>query len=174
RSVLAFSSCAKRSFNEETSCCTDCCVVLSCAATACCVLSSFEDAFQPNHNPPSAISPSTTMAGSCHAGVSLVSMICSSDIDFVSPSPVRAKIVSFPDPDSVSACAAPLKLCSSLFPLGLVSPCNQITCLQRCTGFAAGALVLVLGKFTHSVVYQPQRHTSMLSSRSCPANFSAP
>lgn len=42
------------------------------------------------------------------------------------------------------------------FSARLVTPCNQITWLQRCTGFAAGALVLVLGKFTHSVVCHPQ------------------
>src|ERR1700730_12746216 len=87
KSALVFSSCASRSRSADTSCCTDCCSAFSWFATDCCVLSNFDDAFQPNPKPPSAIKPSTTIAGSCHPGSVLVSTILSSLIVYSSPHP---------------------------------------------------------------------------------------
>src|SRR5215467_10897918 len=61
----------------------DCWVVFSCAATACWVLSSLDDALQPKANPPNAITPRTTIAGSCQEGLPF-STIVSSDIFLIS------------------------------------------------------------------------------------------
>src|SRR5580704_1108023 len=76
-----------RSFKEDMSCCTDCCVVLSSVVTACCVESSFAEAFQPNPKPAIATNPSTMIAGNCQDEPFLVSMMCSSTIKSVFSSP---------------------------------------------------------------------------------------
>src|SRR5258708_36759707 len=71
------------------SCCTACCVVFNCAATACWVPSSFEEALQPNASPPIAIKPRTMIAGNVQAGDSVrPSTILSSDIVNLSPHPI--------------------------------------------------------------------------------------
>src|SRR6266699_4942503 len=74
------------------SCCTACSAVFNCAATACCVPSSFEEALQPTASPPIAINPRTITAGNVQAGDSVCeSKILSSDIVNISPHPNLGK-----------------------------------------------------------------------------------
>src|SRR5258708_39656151 len=78
RSVLVFSSCAMRSFSEDMSCWTDCSAVFSWAVSVCWLLSSLDEAFQPNPRPPRATKPTITIAESCQDGPLLLSISWSS------------------------------------------------------------------------------------------------
>jgi hypothetical protein len=69
------------------SCWVDCWADLTSVVTACCVESSFDEAFQPNPKPAIATKPSTMIAGNCQDELFLVSMMCSSTIKFFSPHP---------------------------------------------------------------------------------------
>src|SRR5579863_7953838 len=75
---------------------------------ACCVVSSFVEAFQPNHRPPIAMRPRTIIAGRCQDGDSLSTIV--SDILGISPHPDRAEF-GFPSSETArvwkGACAAP-------------------------------------------------------------------
>src|SRR5580704_103103 len=82
-----------RSFKEDMSCCTDCWAVLTSVVTACCVESSFADAFQPNPKPAIATKPSTMIAGNCQDEPFLVSMMCSSVIKSVFSSPYCGRTI---------------------------------------------------------------------------------
>src|SRR5215831_7190917 len=77
-----------RSFRDAISCCTACSVVFNLCSTACCVASSFADAFQPKKSPPTATNPRTTIAGRVHPGAWVrVSTNLSSDIFLYFSSP---------------------------------------------------------------------------------------